>query len=119
MADKKTIEAWVAALRSGEYKQAQGQLRDGDRFCCLGVLCDLYAKATKTSWNGNHFQIQPNYLPSDVSRWADLDDEDPLVRIRGRNGTIRLSQLNDGETEDLKPWNFEEIADVIEQNLLK
>jgi hypothetical protein len=32
---------WVEALRSGEYKQTKGTLRDGDSFCCLGVLCDI------------------------------------------------------------------------------
>ena len=36
---------WVAALRSGEYKQAKGQLRIGNSFCCLGVLCNLHAQA--------------------------------------------------------------------------
>ena len=32
---------WVQALRSGEYKQGRGQLKQGATFCCLGVLCDL------------------------------------------------------------------------------
>ena len=32
---------WLEALRSGKYEQTQGTLRDGDAFCCLGVLCDL------------------------------------------------------------------------------
>lgn len=37
---------WLAALRSGDYKQGQGVLRDGaDNFCCLGVLTDLAVKA--------------------------------------------------------------------------
>lgn len=35
-------KAWVAKLRSGEYKQASSRLRTIDnRFCCLGVLCEL------------------------------------------------------------------------------
>lgn len=43
---KKVKRAWVKALRSGEYKQGMGHLcqasADGtDRFCCLGVLCDI------------------------------------------------------------------------------
>ena len=44
---------WVAALRSGKYKQGDGKLRQleldketceptgNEQFCCLGVLCDL------------------------------------------------------------------------------
>ena len=37
---------WVAELRSGKWKQATGQLRDGDNFCCLGVACELYRMRT-------------------------------------------------------------------------
>jgi hypothetical protein len=34
---------WIAALRSGEYKQGEGFLHtaDTEEFCCLGVLCDI------------------------------------------------------------------------------
>lgn len=45
-------QQWLEALRSGEYKQGQEQLHktgpEGDRFCCLGVLCDLALKAGAT-----------------------------------------------------------------------
>jgi hypothetical protein len=43
---------WTTALRSGEYKQGKGTLRQTsgspdvpDLFCCWGVLCDLAVKA--------------------------------------------------------------------------
>ncbi len=43
--DKQSLKRWFAALRSGVYAQGRGQLckgtREGDVFCCLGVLCDL------------------------------------------------------------------------------
>ena len=32
---------WIAALRSGGYKQGQNFLAADDTFCCLGVLCDV------------------------------------------------------------------------------
>lgn len=36
---------WVAALKSGEYVKGTSFLKTIDeKFCCLGVLCDLYAK---------------------------------------------------------------------------
>lgn len=35
---------WVAALRSGEYKQGSGRLRTPEGWCCLGVLTDLAIK---------------------------------------------------------------------------
>jgi hypothetical protein len=36
--------AWVAALRSGEYKQGKGQLKTPEgNFCCLGVANEVMA----------------------------------------------------------------------------
>lgn len=38
------IREWVAALRSGLYKQGRGRLKRGRGYCCLGVaneVCDL------------------------------------------------------------------------------
>lgn len=32
---------WVAALRSGKYKQGQKALLKDDKFCCLGVACAI------------------------------------------------------------------------------
>lgn len=44
---KRVRAEWVKRLRSGEYKQGMAALRtEDDRFCCLGVLCDLYADVT-------------------------------------------------------------------------
>jgi hypothetical protein len=31
-------QRWIEALRSGEYEQTQGRLRDETGYCCLGVL---------------------------------------------------------------------------------
>ena len=46
---------WLAALRSGEYKQGRGVLRRRrrgvDRYCCLGVLADL---AAPKKWGESH-----------------------------------------------------------------
>ena len=53
--NRKVITKWVEALRSGDYQQGQGFLRqDGyegvaDKFCCWGVLCDLYQKTHPSS----------------------------------------------------------------------
>lgn len=32
------VVKWIAALRSGKYKQGSGYLCRGDRYCCIGVL---------------------------------------------------------------------------------
>jgi hypothetical protein len=37
---KQLRDEWVKALRSGEYEQGRHRLQsEGNRFCCLGVLC--------------------------------------------------------------------------------
>lgn len=46
---------WVEALRSGKYEQGQGSLRSADnRFCCLGVLCDLIVQEERGVWTQPH-----------------------------------------------------------------
>lgn len=35
------IEDWIKALRSGKYKQGTGYLCKNDKYCCLGVLCEI------------------------------------------------------------------------------
>lgn len=43
---------WLKRLRSGEYTQGGGKLRDGlNRYCCLGVLCDIAADADILVWH--------------------------------------------------------------------
>ena len=87
---------WVAALRSGKYEQCRGDLRRGDKFCCLGVACDLIDKdgwekevgSFGMGWNGYESADLP-FILSDESRI--------LVEL---NDTAGLS--------------FEEIADYIE-----
>lgn len=38
---RKNLAEWVAELRSGKYGQAKDYLREGDKYCCLGVLCNM------------------------------------------------------------------------------
>lgn len=76
---------WVAALRSGNYNQGSGALRDiNNGFCCLGVLCDLAVQDgiipgptrgdMKYRYDGN-----TEYPTSAVVVWADLPTENPAV----------------------------------------
>ncbi len=107
-------EKWVAALRSGEYKQGKNRLRTHtNKFCCLGVLCDLHAKETGNPWDeyGDKefaYLYKHGDLPRKVSVWAGFprDDANPFA------GPHRLSTYNDNYGK-----NFHEIADIIEKNL--
>ncbi len=102
-ADDQDLRArWIAALRSGEYKQARGKLRDGNAMCCLGVLCDVADprgwKEVASSWE---YQGRDSYPPTD------------LLRKVGVTSQGALANRNDGRS-DFKPHSFAEIADFIE-----
>lgn len=97
---------WVAALRSGEYEQGNGWLRIGNKFCCLGVACDISDEGVwltdKPSINdfvyASNFEEQFTFLPASVTKRAGL----PLELQE------RLVDMNDAG------WTFNEIADAIE-----
>lgn len=100
----KTIKArWLRALRSDKFKQGREQLRDGDRFCCLGVLCELAERS------GVIESYKGNYLPADVVTWAGVPNNDPIVLGRA------LADRNDGV--EGRPQNFKQIANLIERHL--
>jgi hypothetical protein len=110
---------WVTALRSGEYAQGRGRLRQlgaagGTLHCCLGVLCELAAAEGVAEYRyglfyGTSTQVETGFggvLPYDVKEWAGLTSADPLV-----DGRL-LSVWNDGER-----LSFEAIAEKIERYL--
>ena len=103
---------WVKALRSGEYDQGTGGLKE-DGFCCLGVLCDLHRKETGGEWNmlgliGVYLGEQ-NFLPNAVMEWAGLTVIDPVVKHN--DYMDNLSTINDSGAD------FNTIADLIEAQL--
>lgn len=108
---------WLEALRSGEYKQGRGHLRQYERgehtYCCLGVLCDLYVQEKRNMWYEDleHSNVSELHnvdeLPPDVVvDWADLPESDPQL-----NG-LAISSWNDSHKKD-----FKYIADLIEKEL--
>ena len=122
-------EKWIAALRSGEYQQGINSLRSNQGFCCLGVLCDLYAKEHNENWehvnayseqntkaeDSWYFQEETQFLPEKVMNWAQLEDNNPEVEILDKDDNLLeyevLSHMNDvGKS-------FSIIADVIEKYL--
>jgi hypothetical protein len=51
-------QKWLAALRSGEYKQARGYLKTEFGYCCLGVLCDVSGLGEFTPVPGGVFKFE-------------------------------------------------------------
>lgn len=116
---KRVKKRWVAALRSGKYMQVSHQLRRGDGFCCLGVLCDLHSKSkssTRSKWTPyNSYKGRSVDLPAVVCKWAGIelkDKNDNCVPITFSDEPRYLTWLNDQQH-----CSFEEIAEAIEKQL--
>jgi hypothetical protein len=108
---------WVTALRSGEYAQTRGNLRDQNGFCALGVLCDVYASQgggpRDWHWGGwdsknSCFPFEGQGLRRRVTVPKPVLDEICL----SRSSRHFVTALNDGGRIP-----FTEIADWIEVNL--
>ena len=101
-------EEWLKALRSGEYKQARGDLKQSDSYTALGVLCDLYRKEMKKThqmmmdrglapkgpvmFENPNLRMHGGTLPLNVEVWSGLDDN-PFSgnKIMDKNDIERLS----------------------------
>jgi hypothetical protein len=109
---------WIEALKSGDYKQTTAVLKstsDGvtTRYCCLGVLCDIYAKETKTQWderNPNDYSMLGNSstLPFEVLRWSGLENAGSCGDLPDGDSLVALND---------RGQSFNQIADVIQEKL--
>jgi hypothetical protein len=91
--NKEWKEKWVKALRSGRYQQGRNVLREGDRYCCLGVLCEAVNRPPPR-WNMGFLHVA-------------TESEACLVFSQ----QSALAGMNDAGT------SFSAIADYIEANL--
>jgi hypothetical protein len=111
--NKRIKKLWVRALRSGDYMQVGGRLRDGDSFCCLGVLCNLHAmehpKIARKQLLTCEYMGEDATPPVAVLKWAGLPLDAPDVAICGRHAL--LTEANDFGL------SFHEIANIIEKQL--
>ena len=99
---------WVAALRSGEYKQGQKYLRTkSDAYCCLGVACKLLPVQWDGSASNNCIQADgySGVMPTQHMTGIGLDED-------AQNTLINMNDGAEGRTH-----TFAEIADYIEANL--
>lgn len=125
MANTKRIRLWVNALRSRRYKQGYGNLKykagkQGIRYCCLGVACDVFRRTTgRGKWarccvdyGGADVELKTwlfsgagTFLPTQVMTWYGLD-ADPLLDL---DLALGATYYNDAYRE-----TFAQIADRIE-----
>ena len=110
-------EAWIAALRSGKYKQATNRLFTEEGYCCLGVMCVLegkeFVKGVKEECqNPNDYYIKGTSFDR-------VSPDEIAIEMYGLRSNIgssadingyALTTLNDNGS------TFEEIADLLEKN---
>lgn len=101
---KEIADKWIQALRSGEYRQAPGHLKDSDGYCCLGVLCEISGLDTFSVHNT--YLGQTASLPDEVREWGGLHSNNGTIQEHSAN----LAALNDSG------YPFAWIADIIETN---
>ena len=105
-------QQWIVALRSGNYKQGKGALRNSNEYCCLGVACDI---SSLGEW-GDDREFSKQYivsnnrpnagnLPVTVMDWLGLCTQDGTI-----DSDNTLATMNDRGGK-----NFEDIANLIEQ----
>ena len=129
MTKDEIIAKWVEALRSDRYEQGRGFLCKNDKYCCLGVLCDLVLPdQSELDYNIRYWNSYDAFLPESLCELLDIDREGRILvdeyletfinsQKLSRNGfsftTIKglhtnLSVLNDNSMP------FKMIAEVIE-----
>ena len=106
---------WLAELRSGKYKQNVGGLCRNGKFCCLGVICDLYSKqagAVITSITGYDTIISYDGLSAVLSERIKK-----YIGLRHLNGAAKefasdsLAAFNDSGA-----YSFKDIAKIVEED---
>ena len=85
----------IEALESGTYKQAQGRLRRGDAFCCLGVACNIHDPSL---WNAAEtyslntycltIRVREDYGFYDSDGAPEFDDGPSLVLLNDDGKTF-------------------------------
>lgn len=106
-------ERWVAALRSGEYKQGKGTLKErGDcppLYCCLGVLLEITFPGSVDVPRDDEQMTREELGHFDIS----VQDQDKLITMNDTGVTYEGDKIHPLS----EPMSFPEIATWIEENL--
>lgn len=110
----KAMREWVAALRSGDYKQGRAALKapaeqDQVVHCCLGVACEVAiangakVKESIDSCGMYWFDDRQGVLPNSVMSWYGLPVASPKL----------TDELDAIAANDEMEMDFEQIADLL------
>lgn len=126
---------WVAALRSGEYKQTTGQLADTDyndnySFCCLGVLAEVLEPGITKHGGALEglctLRDAHDKFNTDHGLWALFEPNTELHALASdfRSAMPEGNDVSDKQADsslmtlnDDGKYTFNQIADLIEEHL--
>lgn len=107
---KELAMKWIEALRSGNYKQGKQFLNKNEKYCCLGVLCEIEGllKRTDVMSGATVYFSDDRWLTKALASY-------PGKNLRSSQGIIlsmgtTLATLNDTGRK------FAEIANIIEKH---
>lgn len=113
---------WIEALESGKYEQGSMYLNKDNKFCCLGIACELF-DAEKGELRPDGAQLYGSHgkaglPPNNVVIALALNDDEGNP---AGNSYISLVKLNDGNPgndrdEPLPQHSFKEIAAIVRAN---
>lgn len=121
---KSIMKKWVAALRSGEYKQTTRKLRGdtfsgkNDGFCCLGVLCNIHAQENpdhaKKERDPRRYMGELGGLSAGMREWSGMKSRLGAIPVKIQQAEITGVTLAD--CNDSHAWGFSRIADFVEKH---
>lgn len=122
--DTNFANAWIHALRSGKYEQGFDALRCGDRYCCLGVLLELWifhnesSAVSKAYWNMHGIyrgetKILPRYVMEKLGMTNTKIKDIRIGTYYSSDEKLPIDHLADANDYSV---DFSYIADWIEQN---
>lgn len=118
--NKDNVRLWVEALRSGKYTQGRTMLENADgRMCCLGVACrvamDNGIPLGLEIDNGRVFFNDCDAMPpAEVMSWLGIIEHMGNVPVTAPAGhPVVVTELN-----DVHNWDFNMIADAVEETYL-
>lgn len=140
--NKEVRAKWISALRSGKYEQGYHYLNAYDKFCCLGVLCEIAVEEGVTiKVNGPYGQgntvnaykdgtgLRDGALGDNVCKWAGLkisdsvgfvvfnqsDIDSGLFKGLEEGGAVVPMSTSLAALNDSKLYSFEDIAKIVEE----
>jgi len=134
------VQRWLDALRSGKYQQTPGRLRDGNGYCCLGVVCEAVLnrewEKEESDLFGQQYRYKTSHGSTETTQLA-REDREALgldAVLSEREHCLVAAVVSYVSGRDIKPhntnlsrmavcmWfnddlglNFDQIAEVIER----